>query len=175
MCSMPSRVRQPLDRRVRWRRLTQSDGSSGGSASAGPGSCKRPAVTLCLSAGRRSSLGYQCEKSDRCLGHEGVTSVQLRNTSTRHLPKARLLHREPPVPSCQKTLLLDGVFSGGTVKLSGILVVWRRNPSALERIINNSGRIQDAEKTLKSVNLTVPFPQLCTSICTRTQHSSTSH
>ena len=26
--------------------------------------------------------------------------------------KARLLHREPPVPSCQKVLLLEGVFSG---------------------------------------------------------------
>ena len=30
------------------------------------------------------------------------------------LRKARLLHREPPVPSCQKALLLDGVFSGET-------------------------------------------------------------
>ena len=39
-------------------------------------------------------------------------SVQLEYASTRHLSKARLLHREPPVPSCQKVLLLDGVFSG---------------------------------------------------------------
>ena len=38
--------------------------------------------------------------------------VQLTHTSTRRLPKARLLHREPPVPSCQKILFLDGIFSG---------------------------------------------------------------
>ena len=40
-------------------------------------------------------------------------------------------------------------FSGkpraGTVKLSKILWFWRRNPSALERIISNLGSVQDAE------------------------------
>ena len=44
----------------------------------------------------------------------------------------------------------------GTVKLSRILVFWRRNRSALELRINNLGSVQGAEQVLKSVNLTVP-------------------
>ena len=35
--------------------------------------------------------------------------------------------------------------STGMFKLSKILGFWRRNPSALERIINNLGSVQDAE------------------------------
>ena len=48
----------------------------------------------------------------------------------------------------------------GTVKLSRILGIWRRNRSALERRINNLGSVQGDEQVLESVNLTVPLGEL---------------
>ena len=46
-----------------------------------------------------------------------VPDVRLGYASTGRFPKARPLHREPPVPSCQKALLLNGVFLGEAYEL----------------------------------------------------------
>ena len=51
-------------------------------------------------------------------------------------------------------------LQNGTVKLSRILGLWRRNRSALELRIDNLGSVQGAEQVLRSGNLTVPLEEI---------------